>query len=1080
MQSRKNVSRRALYVALSSTIVGTIAQTGLATQGLPSYKSLVSGTSPTATFNFVNSLPVIGSGLSLPADDIGTGTPSRGGAGDAVDNWTNAAGGAWATGSNWSLGSPPSAADDAIFNLASTYTVTSPSGSANTLQVNNGVVGLTGGSLTVLSANNPGVGAVASNTATGLSVGLINGQTGRLNISGGMQLNYTQAYAGLNPTAVGILDISGAGTVVAPDAVTGAANGRFGVMAGNGTINIRDGAVVSARLFEFGRQDGTSGNRYKVAVNVTAGGKIDLSNAGGQIVLPRGTFTDATMLIDGAGSYVHGAAIFSGLANSTAQLTVSNGANLTGTQYTFGSGDGTNAVLNMTSGATATYDTAFTGGTLVAGTAAMNLSGANTHLRVNNVFVDQGGSLTTATGSSNINITNGAVFSVGRYNGHQDAVLAGATTTTNMTIDGTGSKFESIDGTSGAYIVLGQGAGNGTANSSVFNVIVRNNGQMTSDNTAVNTDAFISIGGNGGGTNVNVSVESGGSISTDGQLTVSDAEYAAGVLGSVATLNISTGGTVTSGGSMFTALDRGDLATINVSGASSALSAPGSAISFGGGNLDPGNFEPGGGTTTVNVSGGGSVSTGVVILARDPGTSAGTGAITTINIDGAGSSLKAIGPNTDPTAINDGYITTSVTAIDEFEFPIEGSGDANFAVVNVNVTNGGLMDAEEAIFIGDTRNGSSTYTVSGVGSVIDAGRQLSINTSGLENSLTTLNISGGGVVRTTSSTTVAQGSILVGIDAPLSPAGTAATTIALTGAGSTLQSSASILLGGSFDESNVQTTGTPVTLTAGAGTSLIAAGSLDLASNSTISTAGTVAITGVSTVGGTWTISGGTDVFVGTLNAVGTGQFKLTNTVGATPTLLKTDNVLIASTAKVDLGKNAMRIRPETTSPTTLAQVKTYLALGRVTTGDGGITSTVLAANQAIGYKLVTAAGTFLGTPTLVGDILVRATIKGDSDLNGTVNFDDLLTLAQNYNVTGTGEWYTGDFTFDGNVNFDDLLNLAQNYSAVLAIDGQTTGSAFITDSFAGDWALAMSLVPEPTSLATLGMASALISRRRR
>ena len=52
----------------------------------------------------------------------------------ATDNWTNAAGGTWTTGTNWSLAAPPAVTDNAVFNVsgaASTaYTVTLP-GSEN-------------------------------------------------------------------------------------------------------------------------------------------------------------------------------------------------------------------------------------------------------------------------------------------------------------------------------------------------------------------------------------------------------------------------------------------------------------------------------------------------------------------------------------------------------------------------------------------------------------------------------------------------------------------------------------------------------------------------------------------------------------------------------------------------------------------------------------------------------------------------------------------------------------------------------------------------------------------------------------
>jgi hypothetical protein len=469
-------------------------------------------------------------------------------------------------------------------------------------------------------------------------------------------------------------------------------------------------------------------------------------------------------------------------------------------------------------------------------------------------------------------------------------------------------------------------------------------------------------------------------------------------------------------------------------------------------------------------------------LARDPGTSLANGAKTNLTVTGAGSVLRASGVDNPATAgIDSGYFFTSVESVDEFQFPIPGSGDGLFATINISVQNGGLLDANEASFIGDTRDGSTGLTVNGTGSTFDSGRQLTVNSDGLENSLVTINVTNGGVVKTTASVgdpTITSGSMFIGATSPVGNLGTTATTIALSGAGSTLSSTASIFLGGSFDENDVESLGTPVTLTAGAGTSVTAAGSLDLASNSTMSTSGTVSITGVSSIGGAWTIPGG-NPFAGTLNVVGIGSVKLTNPTGSTATLLKTDNTFIAPAAIVDIGKNAMRIRPEgvTVDDTDLADVKAFLASGRIGLGTGGITSSALTANMAVGYRPVTAAGSFLGDTVAVGDILVRATLKGDADLNGAVNFDDLLVLSQNYNTTGGAEWYTGDFTFDSNVSFDDLLALSQNYGSALAL---SDASGFVTGSFAGDWALALSMVPEPTSIAAIGIAGAFLGRRRK
>jgi len=54
-------------------------------------------------------------------------------------------------------------------------------------------------------------------------------------------------------------------------------------------------------------------------------------------------------------------------------------------------------------------------------------------------------------------------------------------------------------------------------------------------------------------------------------------------------------------------------------------------------------------------------------------------------------------------------------------------------------------------------------------------------------------------------------------------------------------------------------------------------------------------------------------------------------------------------------------------------------------------------------------------------------TVVGDTNLDGIVNFSDLLALAQNYGQTNA-TWNEGDFNADGSVRFDDLLLLAQHY----------------------------------------------------
>ena len=70
-------------------------------------------------------------------------------------------------------------------------------------------------------------------------------------------------------------------------------------------------------------------------------------------------------------------------------------------------------------------------------------------------------------------------------------------------------------------------------------------------------------------------------------------------------------------------------------------------------------------------------------------------------------------------------------------------------------------------------------------------------------------------------------------------------------------------------------------------------------------------------------------------------------------------------------------------------------------------------------------------TNAAIGGFTFDLPLPGDANLDGTVNFTDLLVLAQNYGVQN-GNWQHGDFNGDGRVNFADLLLLAQNYGRVL------------------------------------------------
>lgn len=74
----------------------------------------------------------------------------------------------------------------------------------------------------------------------------------------------------------------------------------------------------------------------------------------------------------------------------------------------------------------------------------------------------------------------------------------------------------------------------------------------------------------------------------------------------------------------------------------------------------------------------------------------------------------------------------------------------------------------------------------------------------------------------------------------------------------------------------------------------------------------------------------------------------------------------------------------------------------------------------------------------MANDVTAQFTVlKGDANGDHTVNFEDLLVVAQNYGQTSR-HWSSGDFTYDGLVDFSDLLILAQTYGSSLFTRART------------------------------------------
>ena len=136
--------------------------------------------------------------------------------------------------------------------------------------------------------------------------------------------------------------------------------------------------------------------------------------------------------------------------------------------------------------------------------------------------------------------------------------------------------------------------------------------------------------------------------------------------------------------------------------------------------------------------------------------------------------------------------------------------------------------------------------------------------------------------------------------------------------------------------------------------------------------------------------------------------------------VLDTGSLFLLGNASLDLTDNSLRVHypsaPDTADP--FVQTRRWIF-------EGVIFSTLSDAHHSLGYA-DSADGVVPNLPS--NTILVKYALRGDANLDGQVNFADLVLLAAHYGKTLSDNWDQGDFNYDGRIDFADLVLLAANY----------------------------------------------------